>query len=160
VGVRAQVQAVSISDLTLEHLRPRAFDAALVQWNLPPDPDPYPLWHSTQTEGTGQNYCGFVDRDADEAIEVARLMTDYGRRAELYRQFQEVFVEHVPAILLYQPIFTYGLDRQVRNPQIAPMPDPSGRFRSISQWAVLEKEIALHELNDQVGDKLDKRSDP
>jgi peptide/nickel transport system substrate-binding protein len=160
VGARVHVQAVSLSDLTLEYLRPRAFDAALVQWKLPPDPDPYPLWHSTQAEGVGQNYCGFNERDADEAIEVARLMNDQGRRAELYSQFQSVFVEHVPAILLYQPIYTYGLDAQVRNPQIGPMPDPSGRFRSISQWAVMEKEVALTDLNDQVGDTLDKRDNP
>jgi peptide/nickel transport system substrate-binding protein len=160
VGVRAHVQAVNISDLTLEYLSPRAFDAALVQWQMPLDPDPYPLWHSTQIEGAGQNYCGFEERDADEAIEVARLMIDHGRRAELYSQFQAIFVEHVPAILLYQPIYTYGLDRQVRNPQVAPMPDPSGRFRDISKWAVMEKEVALNDLNDQVGDKLDKRSNP
>jgi peptide/nickel transport system substrate-binding protein len=160
IGARVNVQAVSLSELMLDHLGPRAFDAALVQWKLPPDPDPYPLWHSTQTEGAGQNYCGFVDRDADEAIEVARLMNDHGRRAELYSQFQGVFVEHVPAILLYQPIYTYGLDWQVRNPQIAPMPDPSGRFSSVSRWAVLEKEVTLTDLNDQVGDKLDSRSNP
>ena len=161
VGVSVHVEAVSISDLTLEYLRPRAFDAALVQWQLPPDPDPYPLWHSTQAEGMGQNYGGYVDRDADEAIEVARMMTEHERRAELYRQFQEVFVDQVPAILLYQPIYTYGLDARVRGVQIAPMSDPSGRYRNVSQWLVLaNKEIALDELNAQVGDKLDKRSNP
>ena len=160
VGARVRVEAVSISDLMQEHLRPRAFDAALVQWQQRPDPDPYPLWHSTQVEDIGQNYGGFVDRDADEAIEVARLMIDHDRRAELYRQFQAIFVEQVPAILLYQPVYTYGLDRQIRNVQIAPMPDASGRFKSVSQWEMLEREIALDELNDQVGDKLDKRSDP
>jgi peptide/nickel transport system substrate-binding protein len=159
IGARVHVQPLSLSDLTLEYLDPREFDAALVQLKLPVDPDPYPLWHSTQVEG-GQNYGGFVDRDADEAIEVARMMTDQGRRAELYRQFQEVFAERVPALLLYQPIYTFGVDRQVRNVQIAPMPDPSGRFRSIWQWEVLEKELSLSELNDQLGDRLDKRSDP
>jgi peptide/nickel transport system substrate-binding protein len=159
IGARVHVEAVSLSDLTLEYLNPRAFDAALVQLKLPVDPDPYPLWHSTQVEG-GQNYGGFLDRDADEAIEVARLMIDHGRRAELYSQFQEVFANRIPAILLYQPIYTYGVDRQVRNVQIAPMPDPSGRFRNISQWEVLEEELSLSELNDRVGDKLDKRSDP
>jgi len=159
IGARVHVEAVSLSDLTLEYLNPHDFDAALVQFKLPLDPDPYPLWHSTQVEG-GQNYGGFVDRDADEAIEVARLMIDHGRRAELYRQFQEVYAERVPAILLYQPIYTFGVDLQVRNVQIAPMPDPSGRFRNIWQWEVLEKEVSLSELNDQVGDQLDKRSDP
>ena len=160
LGARVHVEAVSITDLTEVYLQPRAFEAALVQWQSRPDPDPYPLWHSTQATQSGQNYCGFVDRDADEAIEVARLMVDHGRRAELYQHFQEVFVEQVPAILLYQPVYTYGLDKQVRNVQIAPMADASGRFRNVWQWAVLEKEVGLSELNDQVGDQLDKRSVP
>jgi peptide/nickel transport system substrate-binding protein len=160
LGIRVQVETVSMTALTDEHLRPRDYDAALVQWRVRTDPDPYPLWHSTQVEAEGQNYGGWVDRDADEAIEVARMMVDHARRAELYRQFQEVFAEQVPALLLYQPIYTYGVDREVRNVQVAPMPDPSGRFRTVSQWAVLEEEVVLADLNDQVGDALDKHSDP
>jgi peptide/nickel transport system substrate-binding protein len=159
VGVRVHVQAVSMSELTLSHLIPREFDAALLQWQAQPDPDPYPMWHSTQREG-GQNYSGFDNRDADEAIEVARQLSDRSERTKLYQQFQAIFAEEVPAILLYQPIYAYGVDRQVRNAQIAPMSDPSGRFRNLFRWAVLEKEVSLAELNDQVGDKLDKRGDP
>jgi len=161
VGVRVDVKAVSMSDLTLDYLRPRRFDAVLSQWqSLPPDPDAYPVWHSTQIEGTGQNYSGFVNRDADEAIEVARQLTDPGERAELYYQFQQIFADQVPALLLYQAVYTYGVDKRVRNVQIAPMPDPSGRFRSAAKWAVLAKEVLLSDWNDQVGDKLDKRAVP
>ncbi|MBN1641501.1 MAG: hypothetical protein JXA09_09715 [Anaerolineae bacterium] len=160
LGVRVQVEQLSMTALTQDRLHPRAFEAALVQWQVRTDPDPYPLWHSTQAAVGGQNYGGWVDRDADEAIEVARLMVDQARRAELYRQFQEIFVEQAPAILLYQPVYTYGVDAAVRNVQVAPMPDPSGRFRTVSQWAVLEEEVVLADLNDQVGDKLDKRTDP
>jgi peptide/nickel transport system substrate-binding protein len=162
VGVRAHVVAISsMSDLTLNYLRPREFDAVLSQWQkLPPDPDPYPVWHSTQATGEGQNYSGFENRDADEAIEVARQLTDPGARAPLYYQFQDVFAEQVPAILLYQAVYTYAVDKGVRNVQIAPMSDPSGRFRTVARWAVLEKTIPLSDLNDQVGDSLDKRSNP
>jgi peptide/nickel transport system substrate-binding protein len=160
IGVRVQVEAVNVSELTQDYLQPRAFDAVLLQWQVNPDPDPYPMWHSTQTEGAGQNYSGFVNRDADEAIEVARLLSDPGKRAELYHQFQAIFAEQVPALLLYQPIYAYGVDKRVRNVQIAPMLDPSGRFKSVYQWAVLEQEIPLPELNDRVGDKLDKQRDP
>ena len=160
IGARVHVQPVSMSDLTLNHLLPREFDAALLQWQSLPTPDPYPMWHSTQSEGAGQNYSGFNNRDADEAIEQARLLTDRGERTELYHRFQEIFVEELPALLLYQPIYTYGVDQRVRNIQIAPMPDPSGRFRNVFQWAVLEIEIPLSDLNDQVGDKLDKQGDP
>jgi peptide/nickel transport system substrate-binding protein len=117
------------------------------------------MWHSTQKRG-GQNYSGFDNRDADEAIEVARQLIDRGERTELYRQFQAIFAEEVPALMLYQPVYAYGVDKQVRNVQIAPMPDPSGRFRNVYQWELLEAEISLSELNDQVGDTLDKRRDP
>ena len=161
IGIQVYVQALSMSELTLDHLRPRDFDAVLSQWqSLPPDPDPYPVWHSTQIGPTGQNYSGFVDRDADEAIEVARQITDAGQRTELYYQFQEIFGEQVPAILLYQAVYTFGVDKSARHVQIAPMSDPSGRFRSISDWGLLEQEVLLCDLNDQIGDKLDKRAEP
>lgn len=159
LGVRVEVEAVTLSELMEDHLRPRDYDAALVQWQVPTDPDPYPVWHSTQAE-SGQNYGGWVDRDADEAIEVARVIADQGRRAELYAQFQQVFAERVPAILLYQPIYTYGVDAQVRGIQIAPMANASGRFRTVAHWAVRQERVPLSELNDRVGDTLDKQAQP
>jgi peptide/nickel transport system substrate-binding protein len=161
IGVRVHVRAISMSELAEQHLLPRTFDAVLSQWrSLPPDPDPYPVWHSTQAEGNGQNYGGFVDRDADEAIEVARQLTDRGKRTELYHQFQTIFSEEVPAILLYQAVYTFCVDKEIRNVQIAPMVDPSGRFRNIDEWAVVQQKVRLSDLNDQVVDKLDKRGYP
>lgn len=161
IGVRAMVQSVSMSDLTQNYLRQRRFDAVLSQWqSLPPDPDPYPIWHSTQATSSGQNYSGFDNRDADEAVEVARQITDPVKRAELYRNFQVIFAEQVPSLLLYQAVYSYAVDKQVRNVQIAPMSDPSGRFKSVVNWAVLEKKVLLRDLNDQIGDRLDKRVDP
>jgi peptide/nickel transport system substrate-binding protein len=157
VGARVDVLVVSMADLAQQHLLPRDYDAALLQWQAaPPDPDPYPVWHSTQIEGTGQNYAGFVNRDADEAIEVARLMTDRSERTKLYYQFQDIFAEEVPAFLLYQAVYTFCVDERVRDVQIAPMHDPSGRFASISDWAVATREVSLSDLNDQVRDTLDK----
>jgi peptide/nickel transport system substrate-binding protein len=157
VGAHVHVRAVSMADLAQQHLIPREYDAALLQWqSSPPDPDPYPVWHSTQAVDGGQNYGGFVNRDADEAIEVARLLTDRGQRTELYYQFQDIFAEEVPAFLLYQAVYTFCVDQQVRNVQIAPMHDASGRFAGISDWAVATREVRLSDLNDQVRDTLDK----
>jgi peptide/nickel transport system substrate-binding protein len=157
IGALVHVQAVNMSDLAQNHLLPRDYDAALLQWqSTPPDPDPYPAWHSTQATGAGQNYSGFVNRDADEAIEVARLLADRGRRTELYHRFQDIFAEEVPAFVLYQPVYTFGISDRVRGVQIAPMYDPSGRFANISEWAVGMQELQLSDLNDQVGDTLDK----
>ncbi len=157
VGVQVDVRAVELSELVLNHLRPRQFDAVLLEWPSQLDPDPYPMWHETQIKGEGQNFSGFVNRDASEAIEVARQLTDRGERKRLYDQFQDIFAQEVPAILLYQPIYTYGVDKKVRNVQIAPLFDPSDRFRNIWQWSPLEKTVLLRDRNDQVGDKLDRQ---
>ena len=158
VGVRAEVQETNLSDLASNFLRPRRFDAVLLEWPSQLDPDPYPMWHETQIGESGQNYSGFVNRDASEAIEVARQLADRNERIEPYNRFQEIFADQVPAVLLYQPIYAYGIDRQVRNVQIAPMFAPCGRLRSIAGWALLEKEISLSDWNDQVGDQLDRRA--
>ncbi len=157
IGVRVTVQSVDLATLTTQHLQPRRFEAVLVEmpWQL--DPDPYPLWHETQIESPGQNYSGFVNRDASEAIEVARQLTDRTARKPLYDRFQEIFAQEVPALVLYQPVYTFGVDKRVRNVQTSPMFDPSDRFRNLWQWAPLEKKVLLRDWNDQVGDTLDRQ---
>jgi len=142
VGVQATPQAVTFSTLTSEYLRPRRFQAVLSRWQeLPPDPDPYPRWHSTQIGGEGQNFAGFVNRDADEAIEQARSITDRARRAALYRQFQRVFAEEVPSLLLYYPVYTYAVDKEVKEVQIAPLMSPGDRFRNVASWYMVTQRV-------------------
>ncbi len=159
VGARVLVQPVDFATLTANHLQPRQFDAVLLEWLWQLDPDPYPLWHETQTGSSGQNYSGFENRDASEAIEVARLLTDRAARKPLYDQFQTIFAQEVPALLLYQPVYTFGVDKRVRNVQTSPLFDPSDRFRNIWQWSPLEKEVLLRDLNNQVDDALDRQGD-
>lgn len=146
VGVKAIPQSVGVMGLVRDFLRPRHYDALLTQWQeFPPDPDPYPLWHSTQREGAGQNYSGFAHRQADEIMEEARRITDQTRRMELYHRFQQIFADEVPALLLYHPVYSYAIDARVKGVQIAPMMDPSDRFRTITDWYVLTRRVILSE---------------
>ncbi len=146
VGVKAVPQTIGVAGLVRDFLRPRRYDAILTQWQeLPPDPDPYPLWHSTQGQGEGQNYAGFAHREADQIMEEARLTTDQARRMELYHRFQQIFADEVPALLLYHPVYSYAIDERVKGVQIAPMIDPSDRFRTIADWYVLTRRVILSE---------------
>jgi len=136
IGVYATPEVVSFPRLVGEFLYPRRFEAALIAPEFAGDPDPYPFWHSTQIGQGGQNWSGFANRRADEIMEEARVTTDQARRIELYREFQDIFAEQVPAILLYYPIYNYAIDAEVKNVQVAPMNDPSDRFRTISGWYI------------------------
>ena len=121
-------------------LERRDYQAALVELALPGDPDPYPLWHQTQIT-RGQNYAGLDDRQMSEIIEAARITVDRSQRLELYRQFQELFAEQVPAILLYHPVYTYGVTSRVKEVQIGPMMFPSDRFVTVNHWYVTTRRV-------------------
>jgi peptide/nickel transport system substrate-binding protein len=144
IGVDATVEPVDGAQLPSE-VRDRNFDAVLIEVAVSADPDPYPLWHSTQAEAPGQNYSGFSNEDADVVMEQGRSTTDPEARAELYRTFQEIFGEEVPSLLIYYPVYTYAVDAQVRDVQLPPLLHSSDRFRNIQQWYVGTKEVVVSE---------------
>lgn len=140
IGVKAVPRAIG-SGLVRDFLIPREFEALLIDLELHGDPDPYPLWHSTQANAEGQNYAGFVSYEVDKLLEEARCTTDSGRRAELYHRFQEIFAEEVPSLLLYYPIYTYAVDEKVKGVQLGPLGDPSDRFRNVTEWYIVTKRV-------------------
>jgi peptide/nickel transport system substrate-binding protein len=143
VGVDVTIRSVS-SESAVYFVRNRNFDSALVAIELTGDPDPYPLWHSTQAEN-GQNFAGFANAEADAVMEEARLTTDTERRLELYYRFQQIFAEEVPSLLIYYPIYTYAVDIQVQDVQLSPMLHTSDRFRNIESWYVQTEETTVTE---------------
>jgi len=143
VGIEATIRAVS-SDAAVHFVRNRNFDAALIEIELTADPDPYPLWHSTQAE-SGQNFSGFANEEADIVMEEARRTTDRERRFELYAAFQQIFAEEVPSLLIYYPIYVYAVDEGVHDVQLSPLLHTSDRFRNIYEWYVLTDEVVVSE---------------
>lgn len=142
IGVEAVGQAVTLAGLTTDFLVPRTYDAAVVNWELAGDPDPYPLWHSTQAK-TGQNYAGWENRGADEAIEQSRAIGDRSLRRGYYLEFQRIFAEEAPALLLYYPVYTYGVRSKIHDVQMGPLNTPADRFRTIADWYIVTKRVTV-----------------
>jgi peptide/nickel transport system substrate-binding protein len=136
-GIQAQIEPVAVGLLS-DYLVPRRYEAALVDIDLTlaGDPDPYPFWHQTQKEPPGQNYAGYDDREVSEILEQARMTPDRETREQLYAEFQHRFAEDVPAILLYHPVYTYGVDQYVYGVNVGPIVRPGDRFLGIADWYV------------------------
>jgi len=149
IGVTVTVQALEAPELLRRIESPatddtgRDFEAAFVEFSQGrfADPDPYPFWHESQA-AEGQNYSGFVDRDISEALEIARSDPNGVRRAELYRSYQQWFLDRAAAILLYNPVYHYAVSCQVAGVQMAILVDPSDRFRNLHEWRILPPETA------------------
>jgi len=146
VGVNVLPQTTNISTLVTDFLKPRRFDAVLFGWsNLPGDPDPFPLWHSSQAGVEGQNYCGYANGEVDRLLEEGRRVHDREEREEMYLQFQQIFTEEVPALLLFYPIYNYAVDSRVQGVQVGPMIDSGGRFYSVSDWYIKTRRMLVTE---------------
>ncbi len=70
----------------------RDFDAVSLGWSLGYSGDPYQLWHSSQVN-SGSNFCYFVNKEADNIIEKARVEFNEARRIKLYHRFHEIIHE-------------------------------------------------------------------
>jgi peptide/nickel transport system substrate-binding protein len=116
------------------------FSAVLVEIQQSGEPDPYSRWHQTQVEG-GQNFSGWDNVAASQQLEQARLLPDRASRLPHYYQFQSIFAQELPALILYYPVQTYAVRDSVKNVQLAALITPADRFRTISDWYLLTRRV-------------------
>ncbi len=67
-------------------------------------------------------------------LEQARITTDIDERTRLYRNFQLIFEDEMPAIPLFYPVYTWGADNAIRGVRMGPLFDTSDRFNTVTDW--------------------------
>ena len=139
VGIRATQETRGGTILVRDFLLPRKFQMALWGWDQGPDPDPYSSWHSSQVRDQGFNLAGFADQRLDDVLSEARQTSDQERRRTLYAEFQQIFAEEVPSILLFYPLYHYYVRDDVKGISPGILFDPSSRFASANEWYIKTK---------------------
>ena len=121
----------------LQSVDERRFDAVLLGWSMPPDADPYQVWHSSQRE-KGSNYIGFNNPEADKLIEDARTEFDAETRIKLYHRFHEILHEEQPYTFMFCSKVLLAVGNRFYNVTMYPMgpdtlewwvPAPLQRYR-------------------------------
>lgn len=141
IGMKVNLNKLSISDIQQNYIRPREYDALLFGQVLGADPDPYSFWHSSQKRDPGLNLSLFENSDADKLIENARTEFDQEKRASLYRDFQQKIGSETPAIFLYSPTYIYPVNKKVQGIDIVNLTSSSNRFANIDKWYIKTKRI-------------------
>jgi len=72
------------------------FQVLLVGQQIPPDPDQYALWHSTQNT----NFMHYKSPKVDKLLEDGRKALSQDERKAIYADFQQYVVEDSPAVFL------------------------------------------------------------
>jgi len=80
---------------------PPDYQILLSAQDVPPDPDQYLFWHSSQERTNVSNYANVR---IDKLLEDGRQELDKDKRKEIYADFQRYLVDDAPAIFLYYPV--------------------------------------------------------
>jgi peptide/nickel transport system substrate-binding protein len=95
------------TNVKVENSVPSDYQILLTAIEVPPDPDQYPFWHSTQQD---TNITGYMNVKIDKLLEDGRQEMDLNERKKIYADFARRLVDDAPAIFLYYPK-TYSIKR-------------------------------------------------
>lgn len=140
IGVEVIIEALPSSTLIKEVIRPRGYEVLIFGQDLGIDSDPYVYWHSSQIYDPGLALAVGLDKDIDNNLESARIATNLNKTITFYHQFQNAFADLVPAILLYQPRYTYLVDSKIRGvTDSINLSSVCDRFININEWYIKTK---------------------
>jgi peptide/nickel transport system substrate-binding protein len=102
IGIRMKIRVLEWSALINDFLNKKRFEAVLMGWFLPRDPDNYDIWHSSKTREGEFNFIGYANPEVDRLLEEARRTFDRPKRAAAYRRVHEIIYGEQPYTFLYE----------------------------------------------------------
>ncbi len=136
VGIRAKIRIVEWSAFVTDFINKRRFDAVILGWTIPLDPDAYDVWHSSKTAPDELNFVSYGNPEADEMLEKGRSTFDQAKRKKYYDRFQEILAEDQPYTFLYVPDELIIISNRIRGIDPAPL----GIGHNFTQWYVPKDE--------------------
>lgn len=120
IGVDATPSLIQFPQLVSQIVSIRTFDMFLVGFNFAEDPDESQLWHSRNTAPGGFNGFDFKNDQADQIMDQAVGTLDRNKRKDLYKQFQDIMSDLVPAPILLFNHGIFGVSKRVQNVDFGP----------------------------------------
>ena len=115
VGIQAELQDLEWS-VYLDKTKKHQYDATYASWTSPTTPpDPFQIFHSSQSEGEGSNYISFKNAENDKLIEQYRDELDENKRIELIKKWQQLIYDEQPYTFLWSPTARYIYDKRFKN---------------------------------------------
>ena len=121
VGITVKIRILEWAAFVNDFINKRRFDAVLMGWTIPPDPDAYDVWHSSKTSPEELNFISYKNSEADELLEKGRNTFDQKERKKYYDRFQEILAEDQPYTFLYVPDALIIINKRFRGIEPAPI---------------------------------------
>ncbi len=136
VGIIVKIRIVEWSAFVTNFINKRRFDAVILGWTIPLDPDAYDVWHSSKTAPEELNFVSYKNPEADLVLEKGRSTFNQDERKKYYDRFQEILAEDQPYTFLYVPEDLIIISSRFRGIE----PAPIGIGHNVIKWYVPKDE--------------------
>ncbi|QLA18876.1 peptide-binding protein [Desulfolutivibrio sulfoxidireducens] len=132
VGIEVAIRTVEWAAFIKEFVDTGNFEAIIMGWSIPQDPDGFDVWHSSRAVPGGLNFVGFRNAQADALLEKGRHTLDQAERKKIYDAFQEILHQEQPYCFLYAPYALPILSARFQGIE----PAPAGIAYNFTEWWV------------------------
>lgn len=132
VGIKVNLRIVEWAAFLKEYLDKHNFEAVIMAWSVPIEPDLYDVWHSSKINPGELNFISFQNEEVDRLIDESRFTLDQPTRKKAFDRIQEIFYEEVPYVFLFVPDALPVFSSRFIGPQVF----PSGVGGNLNDWFV------------------------
>jgi len=132
IGIEVAIRTVEWAAFIKEFVDTGRFDAIIMGWTIPQDPDGFDVWHSSRAVAGGLNFIGFQNPEADALLEKGRRTLDREGRKKIYDAFQDILHREQPYCFLYAPYALPILSSRIQGVE----PAPAGISYNFTKWWV------------------------
>ena len=130
IGIDIKIRTVEWAAFLKQFVETGFFDALILGWTIPHEPDPYEVWHSSRIGHL--NFISFNNSEVDSLLEAARTTFDQTTRKTLYDRFQVILHEEQPYCFLFVPYTQAAVHKRFMGLD----PAPAGIFHNTNFWWV------------------------
>ena len=132
LGIKVELQTIAWAAFLNEFIDKKRFQAVILGWTMPQDPDCYNVWHSESARDGGLNFISYKNDEVDRLIEAGRVTFDEVKREKIYRRVHELIAADAPYTFLYFPYATPAVSNRFRGIE----PAPAGIGHNFIDWHV------------------------
>jgi peptide/nickel transport system substrate-binding protein len=132
VGIEVKLLTIEWAAFINDFLDKRNFEAVIMGWTVPLDPDLFDVWNSTKINPGELNFITYQNPEVDQLIDQGRFSLEREVRKASYDRLQEIFYQDVPYVFLFVPENLEVLSNRIVGPHVAPI----GLGYNINRWYV------------------------
>ena len=101
IGIRVKIKVVEWSVFLSEVIDRKNFEAILLGWSVPREPDNFDIWHSSKTKEGEFNFIGYKNDEVDKLLLEGRRIFDQQERQKIYHRIHEIIYDEQPYMFLF-----------------------------------------------------------